>query len=262
MNFTPEDAAPTDGQESGNQRIRFGLLAIKNVGSEITKAVIEERSRNGEFKNFEDFVTRIKHKDLNKKSIESLIKSGAFDSLGIERKQALENIDEILKFVNASKRSTENAQNSLFGAAAMPVAALKFKPVTPATNEEKLAWEKELIGFYLSEHPMANYADKINAYKAKPIAELMTIKNERLIVRTAGLVSKVRKIFTKSGQPMLFATIEDLAQTSLEVVVFTSVLEKTASVWTENNVVIVQGRMSVRDGQVKMICDNAKKLEA
>ena len=97
------------------------------------------------------------------------------------------------------------------------VTALKLKPAAPATNEEKLAWEKELIGFYLSEHPMANYEDKINAYKAKPIAELMTIKNERLIVRTAGLVSKVRNIFTKSGQPMLFATIEDLAQTRLKL---------------------------------------------
>jgi DNA polymerase-3 subunit alpha len=238
-------------------------LAVKNVGSEITKAIIEERSRNGEFKNFEDFILRIKHKDLNKKSIESLIKSGAFDSLGIERKQALENIDDILKFVNASKRSTENAQNSLFGAAIIPPAALKLKPTQqPATNEEKLAWEKELIGFYLSEHPMTGYTEKINAYKAKPIADLMSIKNERLIVRTAGLVSKVRKIFTKNGQPMIFATIEDAAQKSLEVVVFTSVLEKTAPVWNENNVIIVQGRMSVRDGQAKMICDNAKRLEA
>ena len=255
VNFTPEDGV-------GNQRIRFGLLAVKNVGSEITKAIIEERSRNGEFKNFEDFITRIKHKDLNKKSIESLIKSGAFNSLGIERKQALENIDDILKFVNASKRSIENAQNSLFGATAMPSTALKFKPVTPATNEEKLAWEKELIGFYLSEHPLIGYAEKINKYKAKPISELITIKNERLIVRTAGLVSKIRKIFTKNGQPMIFATIEDLEQKSLEVVVFTSVLEKTSAVWSENNVVIIEGRISVRDGQAKMICDNAKKLEA
>ena len=254
VNFTPEG-------ESSNRRIRFGLLAVKNVGSEITRAIIEERSRNGEFKNFEDFITRIKHKDLNKKSIESLIKSGAFDSLGIERKQALENIDDILKFVNASKRSTENAQNSLFGVAISSV-ALKFKPAPPATNEEKFAWEKELIGFYLFEHPMSGYAERINAYKAKSIADCMLIKNERLIVRTAGLVSKVRKIFTKSGQPMLFATIEDLSQKSLEVIVFNSVLEKTVSVWNENNIIIVQGRMSVRDGQVKMICENAKRLEA
>ena len=109
---------------------------------------------------------------------------------------------------------------------------------------------------------MIGYAEKINKYKAKPISELITIKNERLIVRTAGLVSKIRKIFTKNGQPMIFATIEDLEQKSLEVVVFTSVLEKTSAVWSENNVVIIEGRISVRDGQAKMICDNAKKLEA
>ncbi len=250
VNFTPEGA-----------HIRFGLLAIKNVGSEITKAVIEERSRNGAFKNFEDFIMRIKHKDLNKKSIESLVKSGAFDALGIERKQALENIDDILKFVNAAKRNTENAANSLFGAAGIPQAALKLKPAAPATNEERLAWEKELIGFYLSEHPLTGYAEKIKKYNAKPLAELAAVTNENLVVRAAGLVSKVRKIFTKSGQPMLFATIEDAAQKSLEIVVFTSVLEKTVPVWIENNIVIIQGRISVRDGQAKMICDNAKKLE-
>ncbi len=251
VNFTPE-----------GEKIRFGMQAIKNVGSEITKSIIEERSRNGEFKSFEDLITRIKHKDFNKKSIESLIKSGALDSLNIERKQALENIDDILKFVNAAKRNTENAQNSLFSAATISPSPIKFKPATPATNEERLAWEKELIGFYLSEHPLSTYAEKIAAYKAKPIADVVSITNERLIIRTAGLVSKIRKILTKTGQPMLFATIEDLAQSSLEIVVFNSVLEKTIPVWIENNVVIVQGRMSTRDGQAKMICDNAKKLEA
>jgi len=90
VNFTPE-----------GPKIRFGLLAIKNVGSEITRAIIEERARGGPFESFENFLSRIQHKDLNKKSIESLAKSGAFDSLGVERKQILENMDEILRFVNA-----------------------------------------------------------------------------------------------------------------------------------------------------------------
>jgi len=92
------------------------------------------------------------------------------------------------------------------------------------------------------------------------IAELAAMKNETTIVRAAGVVSKVKKIFTKSGQPMVFATIEDVAQTSLEVVVFNSVLEKTAPTWVENNPIIVQGRMSLRDGEIKMICDNAKVI--
>jgi len=254
VDFTPENG-------SSEQKIRFGLLAIKNVGSEVTKAIIEERLRNGEFKNLEDFLTRIKHKDLNKKSIESLIKSGALDSLGIERKQALENISEILKFATASKKGYEINQNSLFGEMAMQPQPLKLNPADKATEQEKLIWEKELIGFYLSEHPLEQYAEKIKAYKAKSIAEILLVKNEHLILRVAGIISKINKIFTKNGQPMLFATIEDSSQKSIEIVVFNSVLEKTISIWKENNVVIVQGRVSNKDGQVKMICDNAKQLQ-
>ncbi len=250
INFAPE-----------GDKIRFGLLAIKNVGSEITRAIIEERTRNGPFKNFEEFLTRNQHKDLNKKSIESLVKSGALDSLGVERKQALENIDEILKFATAMKRGgAMNGSNSLFGDAT-PKFNLKLKPTAPAAPGEKLAWEKELIGFFISDHPMTAHADMIKHYQAKPIAELAAIHDEKKLVRTAGLVSKIHKIFTKSGQPMMFVTIEDLAQQPMEIVVFNSVLEKTASAWTENAVVVVEGKISRRDGELKMICEKAKKLE-
>jgi DNA polymerase-3 subunit alpha len=257
VNFTP------DGNQS--KQIRFGLLAIKNVGSEIARAIIEERSRGGEFKTFEEVLTRIQHKDLNKKSLESMVKSGVFDSLGVERKQALENIDEILKFTNALKKGgagSAGKTDSLFGSAAMaPTLTLKMKPATPATNDEKLAWEKELIGFYLSEHPLTAHAEKIAYYRAKPIADLIAVKDEKKMLRTYGVVSKVKKIFTKSGQPMIFATIEDLAQQSIEVVVFNSVLEKTAAAWAVNNAVVLDGRISRRDNEIKIICENAKKLE-
>ncbi|MGH8100396.1 MAG: OB-fold nucleic acid binding domain-containing protein, partial [Chthoniobacterales bacterium] len=250
VNFAPE----------GDQ-IRFGLLAIKNVGSEITRAVIEERSRRGPFNNFEEFLTRIQHKDLNKKSLESLVKSGAFDSLGIERKQALENMDEILRFTNAMKRGgSANGSNSLFGEAT-PKYNLKLKPSAPATPGEKLAWEKELIGFFISDHPMNTHAEMIKHYQAKPIAELAAVTDEKKIVRTAGLVTKIHKIFTKTGQPMIFATIEDLTQTPIEIVVFNSILEKTMTAWTENAVIVVEGKISRRDGELKMICEKAKRLE-
>jgi len=247
--FTPE-----------GEKIRFGLEAVKNVGTEITKAIIEERTRRGPFKNFEDVLMRIQHKDLNKKSLESLVKAGAFESLGIERNQALANMDDILRFTNAARRGT-GMQNggSLFGDT-MPAASLKLKPAPPATNAEKLAWEKELIGFYLSEHPLAAFAEKLKNAGVRPIAELMSVTNERLIVRAAGVVTKMRKILTKNGQPMIFATIEDASQKPLEVVVFNSVLEKTSSVWAENAPVIVQGHISPRDGEVKFICDAAKRL--
>lgn len=249
VNFTPE-----------GEKIRFGLEAVKNVGSEITKAIIEERTRRGPFKSFEEVLLRIQHKDLNKKSIESLVKAGAFDSLGIERNQALQNMDDILRFAVAARRNgTQSGASSLFGDT-MPAAALKLKPAPPATNAEKLIWEKELIGFYLSEHPLAAHAEKLRSVGVKPIAELMAMKNERLPVRTAGVVSKIKKIFTKSGQAMIFATIEDASRKPIEIVVFNSVLEKTAAAWVENASVIVQGRMSPRDGEMKLICDDAKRL--
>jgi len=252
INFTPE-----------GPKIRFGLLAIKNVGSEVTRAIIEERARGGPFESFESFLSRIQHKDLNKKSIEALAKSGAFDSLNVERKQILENMDEILRFVNALKRGGANQANSLFGAAmSAPTITLKLKPAAPATSGEKLIWEKELIGFFISAHPMTNFAPTIEHYKCKPISEIAAITDEKKIYRTAGLVSKVKKIFTKSGQPMIFATIEDNASgQSIEVVVFNSVLEKTSAAWVENACVIVDGRVSHRDGETKLLCENAKKLE-
>ncbi len=253
VNFTPE-----------GPKIRFGLVAIKNVGSEITKAIIEERSRSGPFQSFEEVLTRIQHKDLNKKSLESMVKSGVFDSLGIERRQALENMDEILKFTNAIRKNgaATNGAQSLFGAASAPTMTLKLKPAPPATNEEKLLWEKELIGFYLSEHPLAALQAKINYYRARPIADLASIHDEKKLIRTAGIVSKVKKIFTKAGQPMIFATIEDHTQQSIEIVVFNSILEKTAAAWEINQPVILDGRISRRDNELKIICENAKRLEA
>jgi DNA polymerase-3 subunit alpha len=250
VTFTPE-----------GPQIRFGLSAIKNVGTEITKAIIEERARNGPFATLEEVLTRIQHKDMNKKSLESLTKAGAFDSLGIERNQILENIDDILRFSNALKRgAAQNGASSLFGAETMASPRLTLKPSTPATNEQKLIWEKELIGFFLSEHPMTKHAETIKLARARTIPDCMAMKSESQVVRTCGLVSKVKKIITKSGQPMVFATIEDTSQKPLEVVVFNGVFEKTAKVWEQNNIVLVQGHMSHRDGEAKFICDNAKRL--
>src|SRR5258708_1308768 len=249
VSFTPEGA-----------KIRFGLEAVKNVGSEITKAIIEERSRRGPFQTFEEVLTRIQHKDLNKKSLESLVKAGAFDSLGIERNQALQNMDDILRFANAAKRNgLQSAGSSLFGDT-MPTIALKLKPAPTATNAEKLIWEKELIGFYLSQHPLTAHTDRLKAAGVRSIADLMSVKDDKAIVRAAGVISKIKRIATKSGQPMMFVTIEDVSQQPLEIVVFNSILEKTAEAWVVNNSIIVQGRMSPRDGEMKMVCDNAKRI--
>lgn len=250
INFAPE-----------GKSILFGLLAIKNVGGEITRNIIEERLRGGPFKNLEELLLRVQHKDLNKKSLESLAKSGALESLGAERNQVLENMDTLLKFAtSARKNNGASKASSLFGAE-MPRATLKLKPARPATKEEKLQWEKELLGFFLSDHPLKSYADKIRLAQARSVAEAR--KMSAGYIRTAGLISKIQKIVTKTGQPMLFAKIEDLSSDKpIEIVVFPTVLAKTASVWQENCAVLVDGKMSSRDGEPKILCDEARKLEA
>ncbi len=258
VNFTPADTRAAAGKPEG-AKIRFGLLAVKNVGEAITREIIEERIRRGPFKTFSEFLSRIQHKDLNKKSLESLIKAGGFDSLDLERNQGLSNLDEILRFANLLRKDSNGNSHSLFGA--QPISAnLALKPAPAASPSEKLTWEKELLGFYLSDHPLNSYLDVIKRVKAKPISEARKWKDEDAKIIVAGCVSKVRKINTKSGQPMLFATIEDLSPEALEVVVFNSTLAKTALVWEVNSVVLVEGRMSSRNDEVKMICDRAQKI--
>lgn len=255
------NASYTNFAPEGIKKIRFGLLAIKNVGEQITMAIIEERSRGGPFKDFSEVLRRIQHKDLNKKSLESMAKSGVFDSLGIERNQILENLDDILRFHNAVKRGAAQTGNSLFGASSAVTAALKLKTAEPATMKQRTLWEKELLGFYLQDHPLNPYKERLKEIKARPIAELRAMRNENLIYRVAGLVSQVKKIATKSGQPMAFVQIEDFSPKPIELVVFSRVLEKTGQVWSENNIIVVEGKISLRDGEPKMIVERAQMLE-
>ncbi|HTY39522.1 MAG TPA: OB-fold nucleic acid binding domain-containing protein, partial [Candidatus Paceibacterota bacterium] len=250
VNFTPDE-----------KNIRFGLSAIKNVGEEITRVIIEERALRGPYKDFPDILMRIQHKDLNKKSLESLTKAGVFDSLGMERNTILENMDDILKFSQALKK-TGSGGPSLFGAA-LPALTLKLKPAKePATPAMRLQWEKELLGFYLSDHPLNNHKERIAKAQAKPIAEVLEkIKGERTPFRIAGCVSQVKKIVAKNNQPMVFATIEDQSDQSVEVIVFNSTLQETADCWEENNVVLIQGHLSLKNGEKKIIVEKAKKLQ-
>ncbi len=255
VRFMPEDGT----------KIRFGISAIKNVGLHIAEAIIAERSRGGPFQDLTDFLCRITHKDLNKKSLESLAKAGAFDSLGVERTQILLNIDEMLRFVNASKRRAETHKSSLFGS--MPTVPgngnkLRLQPVDPAPASEKLSWEKELIGFYLTDHPLRAYKEQVEALRATPITQARAVMNDRESIRVVGLVASVKKIMTKNGQPMVFATLEDFSPEPLEVVVFNSAYEATRAIWEPNKVIAVAGRISRRDNEPKLICEKAKILEA
>lgn len=246
--FTPE-----------NEDIRFGLAAIKNVGQNIINAIIENRQKEGPFQNLVYFLNRIQHKDLNKKSLESLIKCGALDTLGVERDLILNNLEEIVRFNSLIKKQQQTTQTSLFGNN-LSNNVLKLKPAEPTPLPQKLSWEKELLGLYLSDHPLNHYRNKINAAHAKPITEILEIKNESQNIRLAGIVSKIQRIVTKTGKPMLFAKVEDFGNT-IEVVVFSDTLAKNPSIWNENNVLLIVGRMSLRNDEPKLICGQAVELK-
>jgi len=243
----------------GGQTIRFGLLAVKNVGKGVVEAIVSQRQQVGQFGDWADFLQRIEHKDLNKKSLESLIKCGALDSLRLERGQALANIDEFLKFSAALRRARNDNQIGLFGQN-IGNASLRLHPPAggPATATEKLTWEKELLGLYLSDHPLNGYRQKISNIKAAPLIDALKMRSEANLV-VAGLVAKIQRIMTRTGKPMLFVRLEDFTD-GLEVVVFPDTLEKTMAAWREGAVVGVAGRLSLRDGEAKLICNNAREL--
>lgn len=236
----------------GEKNIRFGLLAIKNIGSGIAQAIVDERMKGGLFKNFEDFITRVGHKDLNKKSIESLAKSGALDSLEIERKIILANIEDIIKTISAYRKNITQSQSSLFGFSSNISLRLKSSPA--ASKTERLAWEKELLGLYVSDHPLRGF--KHNGHGVYSIKLLKPI-NDGQFVKVTGLITKISKKNTKNGQPMLFARIEDVNDNT-EILVFHDTLIKNPNIWSEGSIVEVKGRLSKKDGEPKIICHEAK----
>ncbi len=237
--------------------IRFGLTAIKNVGQNIVQAVIEERERGGPFTDLTSLLSRVQHKDLNKKSLESLIKCGALDSLGTERNRALQSIDELLKFSSIVKRQQKESQVGLFGDNFSP-SALKLKDTPPASAQEKLVWEKELLGLYISDHPLNRFKPKMEAAKVTLLKDVKLGNSDRR-ARMAGIVCGLRRIVTKAGQPMLFAKLEDLTDT-IEVVVFPETLSRSQAVWQENKIILIVGKVSHRNGELKVICDEAVEL--
>ncbi|MDD5710483.1 MAG: DNA polymerase III subunit alpha [Candidatus Colwellbacteria bacterium] len=236
--------------------IRFGLSAIKNVGLALTERLVEERLKGGPFEGLADLALRARPYGLNKKSLESLTKSGALDSFGIDRATALENVDSVLRA--AGESNSGNGSRGLFGG--VHKFEIKLQPANrTVTKAEKLGWEKELLGLYVTEHPLKQYFEKNGGDAVKTIKSIKKDGKEGAEVKVCGVVSVVKKIITKSGQPMAFATIEDLGDT-IEVLVFSDVLARTGSLWEINKAVNISGRTSMRDGEAKIICQNVKEV--
>lgn len=243
-----------DFSPEGERAIRFGLVSIKNVGAHIAQAIIDERLRGGPYQSLEDFISRVNDKDLNKKSLESLIKCGALDCFNIERKKLLMNIDMLVKASGLYRKSLQTAQNSLFGA--VPKITLKLQDFPAAGNIEKLTWEKELLGLFVSDHPLRGF--KHNGYMIFPIKKLHTAR-ENETLKISGFVTTITKIVTKSGRPMAFVRLEDLSDNT-EILVFEDTLNEHPEIWVEGAILEIKGRVSKKDGEPKLICQEAKMI--
>jgi len=238
-------------------KIRFGLLAIKNVGQNIIDVIIEERKNNGSFQSIGDFLQRVNSKDLNKKSLESLIRTGAFDGLA-ERNQLLDNLERLLEWARETQKAKMNGQKGLFDDNPKSNKnEISLLPAPPATNFEKLNWEKELLGLYVTSHPLEEFKEILE----KKTLSLVNINNALINsrIRVGGIISGIKKIITRTGKPMLFLKLDDLTDKT-EVVVFPGIIEKNPAVFQENKIVLIAGRVDNRDGSPKIIAEQVEEL--
>lgn len=237
------------------KNIRFGLLAIKNVGYNIVETVVKERKAAGVYHSILDFVSRINSRDLNKKSLESLIKAGAFDRLA-ERNQLLYNLEKLLGSARETQRVKANGQRGLFDGLTQGNNEFQMQTTTPASKTEKLNWEKELLGLYVTSHPLEDFK-RVLEKRCPAISKIKTLTNRQ--VRTGGLISQIKKIVTRGGKPMLFLSLEDLTD-KIEVVVFPGIIQRNPSAFQENKIVLVSGRVDLRDGVPKLICEEIEEI--
>lgn len=241
-----------------DHHIRFGLSAIKNVGDDITRVIIAEREARGPFSSLEDFLSRIRSRNFNKKLLESLTKAGCLDEWG-ERQTLLDNMEAILKYHKLATDSGDSAQATLFGETVWSAPPpLVLQPAQPADKKQRLLWERELLGLYITEHPLVEFADGVREIVI-PMTSLANY-NEDDVVAVSGVVEAVRRITTKKGDFMGFVRLADSGGNT-ELVVFPKTWEKTQHLWETDRCVIVAGKVSRKDGDPKIIADVAEELK-
>ena len=251
-----------------NGKIRFGLGSIKNVGNAVN-AIVDERKRNGQFKSFEDFCERIQKESVNKKCIESLIRAGAFDNMEHTRRTLLESFETILDTISDGNRKTMENQVSMFDISENTnINEIKYNYTIREEFSEKelLAMEKEMIGFYISGHPLEKYREQIEKtsninsiqLSGEDLEQGMEFKDGQF-VKYIGIVTSIKKKYTKNNTIMAFVTIEDLYGTA-EIIVFDSVYSKASNILIEDSIVLVEGRISIREDEASTIVARDIKL--
>ena len=244
-------------------KIRFGLGSVKNVGTAAVETIVQEREKNGEFKSFTDSAERIQGETVNKKCIESLIRAGAFDELGETRHTLMNSFESILDTIaNQNKKSIEG-QISMFDMPSGEESLEKHKYVINKVQEyeerELLDMEKEMLGIYISGHPLEKLQEKIKANTNINTLQMINMNGKN--VKYAGIITSVKKKYTKNNTIMAFVTVEDLYG-STEIIVFENCYNRASGVLLEDNIVLIDGRLSIREeDDVKIVANSIVDFE-
>ena len=243
-----------------HEAIRFGLAAVRNVGDAAIASIVEARQADGRFKSLLDFCKRIDTSTINKRMLESLIKCGAFDSLGAKRSQLLAIMDAAMSEAQREKRDAMNGQLGLFGEDIGETYALKLPDIPEASMPERLNWEKENTGFYITGHPLDEFRASLKNLPTIEFIQHGGVKDKQ-VVRIGGMVTEAKRITTRKGDTMCFLTIEDYTE-RLEVTVFPRVFYVNTAVLVPDMPLIIQGRVDVDDDAgVKLLADKVWNLK-
>jgi DNA polymerase-3 subunit alpha len=268
----PSDSAPKvkteDEPTASSERIhvgsiRYGLAAIKNVGETAVAAAIVERESIGAFQSLEDFCARIDLKKMNKKALECLVKCGAFDWTGVERAQLVAEIDGALAAASSAHRDRAAGQFSMFDdfAVATPAAKRTGGPiVTPWSSTEKLAFEKELLGFYVTGHPLDDYRPALEKNGITPIAKLSEQEDKSQVTIGGALISVEKKFTKRDNKPFAVVVLEDLTA-SMEVMIWNETFTKSAAQLVTGNVVTISGRLDQREEAPRLSANEIKPIK-
>jgi DNA polymerase-3 subunit alpha len=244
--------------------IRYGLAAIKNIGESAMQAAIDERARDGAFNSLEDYCARLDSRSVNRKTLENLIRAGAFDFIGKDRAELFAQIDQSLAAGVAVQRDRVSGQVSLFeelDLAPSRKSSGNGVSYTPWTLSEKLAFEKELLGFYVTGHPLDAYRNLIESGKYLTISELPNLE-DKSVVQVAGSISAVdRKFARKDGKPFAVITMEDFSG-QVEVMVWSDAYSRSAPEIEKGKIVAATARLDRREDSVRLIASEIGPLPA
>ena len=254
---------------SGNA-IRYGLSALKSVGRPVIDAIVAEREAHGRYRDLKDFISRLSNKEVNKRTIESFIKSGALDSFPANRRQMMMIYVQLIDQVNQEKKSAMTGQMSLMdllGEEEKKAFDIRYPDVAEYEKEEKLSFEKEVLGIYVSGHPLEDYQNlmdtNINATTHDFIADAETgetVAKDQIYYTIGGMIAAKTVKMTKSNQNMAFITLEDLLG-SLEVVVFPKKYEQYRSILEPDSKILVYGRASISEDEGKLLLERAVSFD-